>query len=1117
MSADVTSEPIPVFTRDLFNRFNNQCGGCHVETALGDFQVDFNTFPELVDVDSVERMLEDDMLKLMPPPPLGVPVSERGEGDPTTALAADLQAWIDAGRPPSVRFVEPPPRDDLSPFLLAPEVGTALSNLGNCVPDRRIVATEEARIAELDATFATMTELPKRLEETDLFTFEAEELARHGVVAYQTAYPLWSDDAAKLRQIRLPAGETIVFDPETQEFSVPANTRVYKTFLKEVIDETGNKAYRKIETRIIVARPDRMLEDGSLEPTAIYGTYVWNEEETEAILLEDRLRNGELWADRFVTYFTDEPAAEAVLATGRPDAEEVLRRDQLQRTYAVPAKERCLQCHMGAPNFLLGLSPLQLNLKDKGESGSIDERGADELNQLQRLIDYGLITGMASADEALPLELTQGDRVPRNDYELKAQGYILGNCAHCHNPRGFPSVENPELRDALNFRPGPEGGIFQFPLDKTSPRIRRGERLDVEIPYITPSLREIPRFENGPHDKYFFDVVNGANQRNYIDAPWRSLMYRNVDTPFSYSDDFAIYPKMPFHVPGHDCRAPMILGEWMVSIPSKRKFPLLSQDSEDFEPQPYTEVKPDDPDYGLALLEAEGRLAVYRNGERFADFDGDGTPDFCPDTRDIVDAKVLAGGSTAPGDATAAPSVANRIGSGNPRLNLHKDGVPDQPHWAPLDLTEVVGDWNPRRTDWKDFLVPDPATGIPPSADTVPEAEQLVIGLLQDARLTEEFRAFALEKVPFGFWQEKPQCDLSGVPRLSEVEDRERTHWLEKNPGKPADSPVFMEAPGETVFNQICQNCHGRLADSNGQLASTILDITGGATRVANLRDGLFGQAELMSNVELVFGPVGDETPEATTEDWAVRYTAWMALGGTLREIPTAVLELVANASVMGRNRGGGTSNRVEDANMLETARRLCRDGVLPGGSRSVRINVREGVFEHSNLARGTPLVEANGDAEMWQALCSFGQDIPVRGVTSPNWANPELNALDANPGRLYAASAYPSDAPVGRSGGGVEIGVQPDNVLPWCLELPKSASDRENALEFAEDKGLPVCPEELVQSANRWSPAQRDAFAAQGAINAGMAVYVFLEAFANGAVDATPRYNECELLGGGN
>ena len=68
----------------------------------------------------------------------------------------------------------------------------------------------------------------------------------------------------------------------------------------------------------------------------------------------------------------------------------------------------------------------------------------------------------------------------------------MGNCAHCHNPRGEPSVDNPVLVDVLNFLPGPTGGYFQFPLDQMSPRISRGPGGLFPIPYITPSLIGFP-------------------------------------------------------------------------------------------------------------------------------------------------------------------------------------------------------------------------------------------------------------------------------------------------------------------------------------------------------------------------------------------------------------------------------------------------------------------------------------------------------------------------------------------------------------------------------------------------------------------------------------------------
>src|SRR5262249_14109657 len=127
-----------------------------------------------------------------------------------------------------------------------------------------------------------------------------------------------------------------------------------------------------------------------------------------------------------------------------------------------------------------------------------------ELTQLQRLIDVGVITGISSPDDVKPLEESQGARKPRKtatadgddmttDGELKAQAYMVGNCAHCHNPRGFPSVTKPELANVLNFLPdGKDGGIFQFPFEKYSPIRSRGANGDVPIPYITPSLRDYP-------------------------------------------------------------------------------------------------------------------------------------------------------------------------------------------------------------------------------------------------------------------------------------------------------------------------------------------------------------------------------------------------------------------------------------------------------------------------------------------------------------------------------------------------------------------------------------------------------------------------------------------------
>ena len=70
---------------------------------------------------------------------------------------------------------------------------------------------------------------------------------------------------------------------------------------------------------------------------------------------------------------------------------------------------------------------------------------------------------------------------------------MIGNCGHCHNERGYPSITKPELSSVLDFYPdGDKGGIFEMPLDRMSPVRSRGAHGDIPMPYITPSLYDYP-------------------------------------------------------------------------------------------------------------------------------------------------------------------------------------------------------------------------------------------------------------------------------------------------------------------------------------------------------------------------------------------------------------------------------------------------------------------------------------------------------------------------------------------------------------------------------------------------------------------------------------------------
>jgi hypothetical protein len=160
----------------------------------------------------------------------------------------------------------------------------------------------------------------------------------------------------------------------------------------------------------------------------------------------------------------------------------------------------------------------------------------------------------------------------------------------------------------------------------------------VEVPYITPSLMDVS------------ESPNYVPQEGIMYAPWRSVIYRNVDTPFTYtSRDQGLFPHMPMNTAGYDCRTKQILSDWMVSIPAVRKHPeipeyaLLGVDPQvDDTPQPYVEVPPGAPGYNDAVAEAQARLAVLHSGinpavpgypvySRYSD---------CVDTTDILDPTV---------------------------------------------------------------------------------------------------------------------------------------------------------------------------------------------------------------------------------------------------------------------------------------------------------------------------------------------------------------------------------------------------------------------------------------------------------------------------------------------
>jgi mono/diheme cytochrome c family protein len=92
-------------------------------------------------------------------------------------------------------------------------------------------------------------------------------------------------------------------------------------------------------------------------------------------------------------------------------------------------------------------------------------------------------------------------------------------------------------------------------------------------------------------------------------------------------------------------------------------------------------------------------------------------------------------------------------------------------------------------------------------------------------------------------------------PTLDEKSATDPRPWMANLPqGATGQSHVYSELPGAAIFGMVCINCHGPKFDSVGRLADNLATLTGGHARVANLRDGLFGAKG--ANRASVFGAV---------------------------------------------------------------------------------------------------------------------------------------------------------------------------------------------------------------------------------------------------------------------
>lgn len=203
-----------------------------------------------------------------------------------------------------------------------------------------------------------------------------------GVIPYELAVPLFSDDASKHRYVFVPSGARVQFKTEGA-FEFPVGTVLIKTFAFAT-DQGAPDGERAIETRLLIRKRNGWTAD----------TYAWN-------------------ADRSVARLQVAGAQVTVTSSGR------------DISYLIPNRNQCKGCHAvdGA------LTPIGPSAEHLGL------RLSDAPSELDRWRERGLIEGAPAAARAI-----------LSGTEARARAYLDINCAHCHNPKGPANTSGLDLR-----------------------------------------------------------------------------------------------------------------------------------------------------------------------------------------------------------------------------------------------------------------------------------------------------------------------------------------------------------------------------------------------------------------------------------------------------------------------------------------------------------------------------------------------------------------------------------------------------------------------------------------------------------------------------------------------
>jgi uncharacterized repeat protein (TIGR03806 family) len=279
---------------------------------------------------------------------------------------------------------------------------------------------------EVSPVIVNLTEVPyANLSQYQFFKGDIKnQQPSYGVIPYKPASELFTDYALKSRFVWLPNGTKATYTTDAEVLNLPVGSALIKTFYYNNVLPTN--ATKIIETRVMIKKANGW----------IFAEYLWNDEQTDAILQTQGSTKPVSWTDQ-------NNIVQSI-------------------NYEIPDQTDCTTCHANnGINQPIGIKPQNLNNNFNYPSS--------QKNQLAKWIEFGYLENNLPANIVSTVDYKDSSR----SLNVRVRSYFDINCAHCHEVGGNAEYMK-TIRLAFNQTVNPSNMGVCIPPDILVPGIDRG-------------------------------------------------------------------------------------------------------------------------------------------------------------------------------------------------------------------------------------------------------------------------------------------------------------------------------------------------------------------------------------------------------------------------------------------------------------------------------------------------------------------------------------------------------------------------------------------------------------------------------------------------------------------